>query len=458
MLLTLVIAMVSVAGSMPATGQPAPSSSARLITLEEALAMVTAQHPDVVAARGDLHAARAAKNSVRGRLLPRVDVMDIQQWVQTKGKLGPDAFPGINPSSLAAVPKDLTANVMAVSVSQPLLGLVHMGHDYAATAHSHRAYKHQLEATLASLRAEVRSKILSLFKTRALTQTAIASQQSLEEQLEDARQEAEAGVLARTDVLRMEAAAANAKQQVIARQAQAESLHADLLEMLDMGQAPINIDFVEPPITDINLANLAAMPALRAHALEHRPEVLAQGHVAQAAHKQATAKAWALLPEIDIQGSYGHVFAKPLQLADAHGSLQLNAFALMLSGKWAVWEWGASAYAEQQARHLARAASARAEGVKRRVGSEVAAKHAALVASASAIEVAQAQVSSAEEAFRVMQANRSAGSATTTDLLQAEASRTQARMNLISARYDSLLDQVALQRVLGADTVPSDAS
>jgi outer membrane protein TolC len=385
--------------------------------------------------------------------LPRLDVTDMQLWSWATPSLSPNVLPGLNPAALGHAPKDVTANVLAVSVSQPLLGLAHLSQDYAATRHQARAEQQTFDATLAALRAEVRSKLLSLFKARALTRTAVSSQQSLEEQVEDARQEAEAGALAPADVLRMEAAAANAKQQVIASQAQAESLHADLLEMLDLADGPDGIDFVEPPTADVDVSGLAALPTLRAQALEQRPELHAQSHLAQAAAKSAAAKGWALWPEINAQLAYGHVFGQPMGVPGSQGSLRVNALTVMLSGKWAVWEWGASAYAQRQAQHGARAAHARAEAARRRVGSEVAARHAALVASASAIDVAQAQVTSAEEAFRVMQASRSAGSATTTDLLQAEAMRTQARMNLVSARYDTLLAHVALQRALGADTV-----
>lgn len=439
---------------------PVPAAGPqRIITVDEAVRLASNDHPDILAAEHDMRGAKAASNSGRGRLLPRVDVSDMQQWTYTQKTASPNVLPGFNPASLRNTPGDITANILTVSATQPLLGLLHAGADYQAANETFRAQKQALDGTRAALRAQVRSNLISLFRARALTRTAIASQQSLEEQVEDARQEADAGVLARTDVLRMEAAAANAKQQVIASQAETESIHAALLEMLNLGDSPTPIEFVEPEMGDVAVAQVPELPALRVQALSDRPELRAQHHLAKAAHKRAQAKSFALLPEINAQALYGHVFAEPIGIKDAHGGLQLDAFVAMLSAKWAVWEWGASVYAQQEARHSARAAQARAESARRRVGAEVAAKHAQLLASASAIHVAQAQVDSAEEAFRVMQASRTAGSATTTDLLQAEAARTQARMNLISARYDTHLADVALKRALGADTVdPSGQS
>lgn len=453
--LTLAFALVAAHTLAPTTvpdggGKQPP---ARLITVDEALQIASSAHPDVLAAEHAWRSARAQAKSSRGRLLPRLDVMDMQQWARTQTAIDPNVLPGFNPQALADAPQKVMANILAVSVSQPLLGLLHTGAEFQANTATAHAQGHTLDATRASLRCAVQSNLIALFKARALTRTAIASQQSLEEQVEDARQEADAGVLARTDVLRMEAAAAQAKQQVIASQAQAESIYAELLEALDLGGAAADIDFVEPQLPQLDIKAVAALPSLRGQALEQRPELRAHALLAHAAHKRARAKTWSLLPEISAQGTYGHVVGKPLGLRNAQGDLQLNAYVFMLSGKWAVWEWGASVYAEQQARHDSHAARARAESARRLVGAEVAAKHAQLLAQSSAIHVAQAQVDSAEEAFRVMQASRAAGSATTTDLLQAEAARTQARMNLISARYDTHLAHVALKRALGADTV-----
>ena len=340
---------------------------------------------------------------------------------------------------------------MAVSASQPLLGLLHIGADYRAKRQALLAQEASHAGQVAILRALVRTQIVRLFEARALAQTAVASQQSLEEQVEDARQEVAAGALAQTDVLRLEVAAAQAKQQVIASQADAESLHADLLEMLNLADSIDVVEFVEPEIVPVRPASLPAVPALRLHALAQRPELRAGELQAESARARARAQGLMLLPEISAQASYGHIWGEPLNISDAHGGLQSNLFAVMLSASWPLWEWGASYYSYAQAHHEARAAMSRAAAARRQVGSEVAAKHASLVADASAIDVAQAQVQSSEEAFRVMQAARGAGSATTTDLLQAEAARTQARMNLVRARYETVVAHVALQRALGND-------
>jgi outer membrane protein TolC len=53
------------------------------------------------------------------------------------------------------------------------------------------------------------------------------------------------------------------------------------------------------------------------------------------------------------------------------------------------------------------------------------------------------------EAYRVTEALLKAGSATTTDLLDAQAALTQARLNLTRAEYQQAIAQVTLSRGIG---------
>jgi outer membrane protein TolC len=71
-------------------------------------------------------------------------------------------------------------------------------------------------------------------------------------------------------------------------------------------------------------------------------------------------------------------------------------------------------------------------------------------AATNAVEVAQAAIQSAEEAYRVTDALVKAGSATTTDLLDAQSALTTSRLNLVRARYDLAIARVSLNRAVGS--------
>ena len=72
-----------------------------------------------------------------------------------------------------------------------------------------------------------------------------------------------------------------------------------------------------------------------------------------------------------------------------------------------------------------------------------------LSATASALETGRTAIGSAEEAYRVTTVLLAAGSANTTDLLDAQSALTQARLNFARARYEYALARLSLARALG---------
>jgi outer membrane protein len=159
-----------------------------------------------------------------------------------------------------------------------------------------------------------------------------------------------------------------------------------------------------------------------------------------AAGKTKTARWLSLLPEVDAEGGYlridGQLFAPP------------NQWYVGVRANWAIWEWGASFYQARAAGRLAQAAVFDADNQRRAVATEVQTGLSTTRAAGAAVEVAQTAIASAEEAYRVTNALLQAGSATTTDLLDAQSALTTARLNLTRAQYERAIQRVSLGRVL----------
>jgi outer membrane protein TolC len=83
------------------------------------------------------------------------------------------------------------------------------------------------------------------------------------------------------------------------------------------------------------------------------------------------------------------------------------------------------------------------------VEADVAARLADVRATGSALEAGRTAIGSAEEAYRVTTVLLAAGSANTTDLLDAQAALTQARLNFARARYEYSLARISLDRAVG---------
>ena len=440
--------LIVLAAALWAAPGLAADGGPRKITVKEALEIVNQSHPSLRAARSRMEAAAANAHSQRGRLLPSIHLKDSQSWYNTaidkkSTLLGP------NIAVLAAFPDDVSMNMFTVAAEQPLLGLLRLSQSYAASDDTADASVQDMKASEADIRANVRIWYLRLFEAKALADTADSSVKDLEEQVQMAKKKMDAGALTTADVLRLQVAAASAKQQVIAARGQAVSIKAQLLETLGLAGSDTPIEFVEPT----ELQEMPAPPDLkqaREQALKLRPELASMQLQARSASHRAWSKTWALLPDINVQGSWMHVNLATFD-AKKDGYLNVNAANVGLSASWAVWEWGAQWYEREEAECNADAAAAQVDGAVAQVGAEVASRHSDMVSAASAVDVALTQVASAEEAYRVMQALSSAGSATTTDLLDAEAALTSARLSMVRARYEAAIAAVSLNRATGIE-------
>ena len=125
-----------------------------------------------------------------------------------------------------------------------------------------------------------------------------------------------------------------------------------------------------------------------------------------------------------------------------------SAFIGLRAG-WQIWDWGARWFQHRAAESQAVAAQAQADETRRHVQTDVAAKLANVRATASALETGRTTIGSAEEAYRVTTVLLAAGSANTTDLLDAQSALTQSRLNFARARYEYALARMSLARALG---------
>lgn len=430
------------AAAAVATANPAPQLA---LTMQGAVERALRTHPQVTAGQQGRLAARYGRYSTLGGMLPMVAVSDMQAWSHLNMHNLPAEF-------LSAATADrlrtlnAASNLLSISAAQPLLGLIGQSQRYRANVADERAADAQLEATRHDLSLEVRRQYLALFQARALGDTARASERALKEQVEDAEEKLKAGALATTDVLRRRSAAAAARQQAIAADAAEEIARAALFELLGLGEDEQGVQFAEPTVA-LDADPIPSLAQLRRTAMAQRPELQSARSQAHGSGLRARAEALKLLPEIDAQLAWMHVFAD----GGAGGRGHVDAYFVGLTAKWPIWQWGATVNGGRAAYAQAAQARARAVATERQLGNDVAQRHANYLAALGAVDAAMAEVSSAEEAYRVMVATLAVDAATTSDLLQTEAAQTQARMNLVRARYDLALAKVSLSHALGQE-------
>jgi outer membrane protein TolC len=348
-------------------------------------------------------------------------------------------LPGMPPLALAA--RNINTNTFVVSARQPVLGLLHLSQDYVALASNGEGAEASVRAAEAAVREEVETGFLRIFEARALAATARAAVQQLGEQVEVMKSKLKIGVATNADVLRLQVAVANARQQEIQANAQEKVSRSALLAALGRSVDDASTDFEEPTELEADGASVRPLSEALESAMARRPEIMAVSLQAQAASQHTRAKLLELLPELNLEAAYIHIHGEVLAPAD-------SAY-VGIKAEWLAWEWGAKYYEGRNAADQAAAARAELDGLRRRVGAEVAARRAQADAALSAVDVARSVIDSAEEAYRVTDELMKVGSATTTDLLDAQSALTQARLNLVRARYEHAIARVALAHATG---------
>jgi outer membrane protein len=408
----------------------------RHLTAEEAVQLAWETSPAIQAVEAQTRGADDQAKAVRGHLLPSVVVADeLDHWDSPYTvSLGPGAAFSV---------RDQNMNVLTAGVRQPIFGLGHLAHEYKAQTRSAEATMAQLGAARADLRAAVETFYLQLFEARALEQIARASEEELTEQVNIAQARLKAGVLTKADVLRVRVSLANAKQQEIQAHAQGEVARANLLGRIGLPLDDPGISFEEPAaLLAQTKASLPEVGPAAQTALAARAEMKQRKLEAASATEGSKASDWGFAPDVNVEAAYVRT--------DGTIMNPMNAGVIMLKGQWALFEWGSWYYGNRAAAERAQAAEYQVTEQERRVGVEVASAVAQARAAVAAVDVAEQTIESAEEAYRVTKAALEAGTATTTDLLDAQAALTQARLNLTRAHYEDAMTRVNLRHGMGA--------
>jgi outer membrane protein TolC len=413
---------------------------ARTYDVDLAVRLTLEHHPGLRGVRARTAAAEDQSRSLRGRFLPTIVVSDEHQRYSEEYRI---PFPGLGPLTA----RQLNVNTLVAAASQPVLGLLHLSQEKAALDDLAAAARVGEQSAEAAILESVRTGYLRYFEARAAEEVARAAIAQLEEQRQVTEARVKAGAATTADVLRVEVAAANARQQAIQAQAQQQVVRSALLLAMGFSAQDAEVVLAEP--TALEEADPPALTEVEAQAAAatRRPEVERARLEHSAASHQATGRLLALLPEANLEAAFVRIqgqepFAPP------------QSAYVGVKASWVVWDWGATWYAHRAAVRLADAAGAAREDQQHQVMGEASARLAAATSSRAAVEVAQAAIASAEEAWRVTQALAQAGTATTTDLLDAQGALTQARLNLVRAKYQRAVAAVGLQRAVGSAGAP----
>ena len=411
----------------------------RLLTLKESIQLALERNLGVQVAKEEITFARERRKEARTGFLPKF----LADYSYRRPSEKTITFGGQKFEN-----EDQNQYSLTGTVAQPLFTgfetlstyqLADMGLDVA---------KIQLERTRLDLILRVKEAYLEIVRADKIREVAEQSVKQLQEGVRVADNFVKVGLSPKIDLLDAETRLGQAELQLIRAMNDLRVARARLNNIL---REPIDTSFA---VVDI----LTTEPYKRSYqssqqiALQHRPELLEAKKNVEIAEKEITLVESDYYPDITLSVNYYRRGDDPT--VDGSEFVDREEWDIVAGATWTFFEWGKTRYAANQQRARLRQAKEDFEQIQDSILLEVKTAYLTLQAAEEGIRVAQKQVVSAEENFRISQERYKEQVATATEVLDAQTRLTEAKTNYTDALVIFNLAQANLVRAMGLEEDP----
>ncbi len=270
----------------------------------------------------------------------------------------------------------------------------------------------------------------------------LRSIEAVESELKQSRLRYKAGSELKSDVLSLEVQAAAAHDQEIHAANAVELIKTGLKILLGLNaDQPFSLDAeTSPPLP----GEPEAFESLLTKAKQQRPDFLAASQRLEMARQQLRAAQGVHLPTANAYVNYGSD-SKNLDFSTNRDNVSAGVMVEM-----SIFSGFRDSARIKQAKHQLSIARKNLTKTRLQIENEVKSARLKLIEALNRVNVTKASVASAEEALRMVKAQRDAGIVTVTRYLEAQVARDQAYARKISAHYDALSAQAQLNQAIGS--------
>ena len=433
------------------------NAEARSLTIDQAVALALQKSPALAKTKDQLAGLEAQRKSLRGAYFPKLSVSaNVFVWDDKlefasfdAGALAANATPeclsvlGCLAPLLSAFDfgpiRDQVTSQISVTLAQPITPLLQVHKGYQAIKAGKRAVQHGLSVNRLDITASARKSYIQVKQAEGGVKIADSAVEQVEAQLKIAKAFAQAGLLGRNDVLKVEVGLARAKGAQLRTRSGLELARTALAITLGLpASEPIEATetFADPP-PPFRLS----FDACLGRALKQRPALAALQAQVEANEAQTGAAKNALIPTLVALATYQHSegmgFANPKNQFFAGGTLSWD------------FSWGQDWYKVEAARSKTRAARQDIKQAKDGIYLQVKKAFLDLATARQELAISRVAVKQAEEAYRIEKTKYEKSSATTTDLLNAQLALNQARLTENTALYSWYIARSELTRAMG---------
>lgn len=248
----------------------------------------------------------------------------------------------------------------------------------------------------------------------------------LESHVEDLRNLLQAGIIIENDLLRAELALSNAQLQNVRAANGVRLANTVLCNVLAIDQSTVIKPTETATVSDVELLPLDNLSRL---AIERRPDYMAVGNNIKMLDKLKAIRKADYLPKLALVANYDWKRPNREYEPEFYRSWNINLVATMN-----IFGWGQRHHEIQKIKAQKRQVAELHEQLADYVRFEVRQAYQLVEESQQEVRIAEQAVDQAEENFRVTSTNYEVGVLTNSDLLDAQAGLTQARIALVQAK------------------------
>ncbi len=411
---------------------PSPAQTqARVLTMEEAVAVANAHNPDIAIARENVQAARGGVREARAGFLPAVvstGLLRLRKH-QTESRLRDEDYS----ASLRVVQNLYTgggvSNQLAISKLKVEIREL------------------ELQATSSRVAMEVRIAFDELLLNRAKIGVREQSAHVLEGEVKSQQERLNAGIVGPLELRRAEVALANEQPDLIDAQTLLQNSYLRLGELLGVEGTTTSFEVKR------DLQFQPGRPKLEeclARAAVERPEIKARQKEIEIEDRQAEVDRSALRPQVEAFSGY-ELYNERDPLVGREFN---HGYVVGLNARWNIFDGFATKGRLQATQARRKAAVQTLKSTQLSIASEVRSAFFDFEQANHILEAESKNVQSAAESLEIAKANLGAGLGTQLDILQAAAAVTGARTTRLSAIFQH---NVALAKLARACAVMPDS-
>lgn len=428
----------------------ARAQSDRVLSLQECARLAVTASPQLRAAQARVATALANVQEARDRRLPDISVSGsylrlAQPTVDLKVPLGNSGSQGESGSEGETASRSISVNQAAYGIANLTIPVYSGGRiQYGIQSANFLAQAARLDATQdrGAVIQNAVAAFVNLYKATISLQLVTENLRQANARVQDMQRLEQNGLLARNDLLKAQLQAGNVDLARVTAENDLALARINMNLMLGLPEETmLQVDTVLTAPTDMR-----TLSDWEDRALASRSDLAAQQQRIQAANVGIKAARAGLLPTIGITGGYIAAYVPNLiTITNA-----VNAGVGISYTPSSLWKGNATV---TQARARAQEATAGADALSNGIRSQIATAYHAYVLSLRRIDVLKTAVTQADENYRIVANKFDNSLATTTDLLEADVSRLQARLNHAFAIADAVTTYHKLLQTANAETL-----